>query len=181
MSSSKQRFKRTESTTHSFLEEYDYLVSAPCFCMLGFSPSCCLESTMIELLKCPFISIKTQKLIFTVVKFTCRSPFHQGFNTVKTILLIYSHPPRYHRSLHLSAELNSNFFQKMLSQIPLREIITITYPVHPNVKIIAFGAFRALFEPLFNQLWVFMKWNTSRTSNSIFGQNLNPCFWSVVY
>ena len=122
MSSSKQRFKRTESTTHSFLEEYDYLVSAPCFCMLGFSPSCCLESTMIELLKCPFISIKTQKLIFTVVKFTCRSPFHQGFNTVKTILLIYSHPPRYHRSLHLSAELNSKFFQKMLSQIPLREI-----------------------------------------------------------
>ena len=62
------------------------------------------------MLKYPFVSIKTQKLIFTVVKFTCRSPFHQGFNTVKTILLIYSRPPRYHRSLHLSAELNSKFF-----------------------------------------------------------------------
>ena len=115
MSSSKQRFKRTESTTHSFLEEHDYLVSAPCFCMLGFSPSCCLESTRIEMLKCPFISIKTQKLIFTVVKFACRSPFHQGFNTVKTILLIYSHPPRYHRSLHLSVELREINYHNLSS------------------------------------------------------------------
>ena len=107
VSSNKQRFKRTESTTHSFLEEHDYLVSAPCFCMLGFSPSCCLESTRIEMLKCPFISIKTQKLIFTVVKFTCRSPFHQGFNTVKTILLIYS--------LHLSAELREINYHNLSS------------------------------------------------------------------
>ena len=107
MSSSKQRFKRTESTGHSFLKAHDYLVSATCFCMPGFSPSCRLESTRIEMLKYPFASVKTQKLIFTVVKFTCGSPFHQEFNTVKTILLIYSHPPRYHRPLHLNAELNS--------------------------------------------------------------------------
>ena len=62
------------------------------------------------MLKYPFVSIKPQKLIFTLVKFTGGNLFDQGLNIVKTILLINSHPLRYHRPPHLSAELNSSFF-----------------------------------------------------------------------
>ena len=59
------------------------------------------------MLKYPFVSIKPQKLIFTLVKFTGGNLFDQGLNIDKTILLINSHPLR---PPHLSAELNSSFF-----------------------------------------------------------------------
>ena len=58
------------------------------------------------MLKYHFVSIKPQKLIFTLVKFTGGNLFDQGLNIVKTILLINLHPLRYHRP----PQLNSSFF-----------------------------------------------------------------------
>lgn len=60
------------------------------------------------------VSMKTQKLIFTAVKFTCGSLFLQWLNTAETILLIHLHLPCYHWLPHLCVEWNSKFFQKML-------------------------------------------------------------------
>ena len=75
--------------------------------------------------KYPLVLMKTQKLISTASKFTCRSPLHQGFLNEsmqeEAIFLIHSDPPRYHRSPDLRAEFNSKFFQNMLSMSSLRE------------------------------------------------------------
>lgn len=100
-------------------------------------------------------------------------------NTVKAILLIHSHLLHFHWLLHLSVELTTDFFRKMLSQFPFRrnKLITISYPVLPNKVYFLFLSSFTLISfslCLHNQLWGLWRKTLLEPLIPYLGKNCTP-------